>query len=140
MQSMPIIPQAQPVTERCASLSVETRIEMATMAIAERLYDAHQFQLEGLYVPYGKAEPEVRRVFEAIGRQAAHAVLKPAQTKLAKQRAVDTAEGILAGFARTDADDERPVPFDVQRRRLESVITAALHRYHLEMAREEVTA
>ena len=137
MQSMPSIPRLVPVTTRAASLSVETRIEVIASVIACVLYDARQMQDGIPHTPFTRAERDVQRIYEAIGRQAATCILKPSRVVEAKRKAIEDAVTIMGHYDEVDEDDQRPVPPEVKRKRFESAFLSGLHRYHVELAREE---
>ena len=137
MQSMPSIPRLEPVTIKAASLSVETRIEVIASVLACVLYDARQMQDGIPHVPLMRAERDVQRIYEAIGRQAATCILNPSRVVEAKRKAVEDAVTIMGHYDEVDVDDQRPVPMDVRRKRIESACLSAIHRYHVELAREE---
>ena len=138
MYPLPSIPRPELVTKQAQPLSVETRIELVASIIACVLFDAQQMQQQVFkHIPLGKAPREEQRIYEAIGRQVATYVLKPAQSVQAKRLAIQTAAGILSAYDEEDAAFASAATPEMWQSRYEAAFISALHRYHAELAREE---
>ena len=136
MQSMPSIPRLEPVTTRPGKLDVDTRIEMGASIVACLLHDWYETQHDLPHRHYSTIDRETQRIYEALGRQVVSCILKPSRVIEAKRKAVEDAVMIMGHYDEVDVDDQRPVPLDVRRKRIESAVLSAIHRYHVELARE----